>query len=53
MDYRPGFPALKAIRYLGYISIECWQGERALIVGDPETALPKTVDYLRNAWDAA
>lgn len=53
MDYRPGFAALKAIRYSGYISIECWQGERALIDGDPETALPETVDYLRALWESS
>jgi sugar phosphate isomerase/epimerase len=53
MDYRPGFAALKAIAYSGYISIECWSPEGAVIEGDPETALPETVRYLRSVWSSA
>jgi sugar phosphate isomerase/epimerase len=50
MDYRQGFAVLKAIAYSGYISIECWSPEGAVIEGDPEAALPETVRYLRSAW---
>ncbi|MBN1147996.1 MAG: sugar phosphate isomerase/epimerase [Anaerolineales bacterium] len=51
MDYRPGFVALKQIGYVGYISIECWTAQGvAAIEGDPETALPETVGYLREVW---
>jgi sugar phosphate isomerase/epimerase len=50
LDYRPGFAALKDIHYAGYISIECWQPEGAVIQGDPEVALPETVRYLRQVW---
>jgi hypothetical protein len=43
---------LKAIGYSGYISIECWTAKgEPLIEGDPETALPETVDYLRLTWE--
>jgi sugar phosphate isomerase/epimerase len=50
LDYRPGFAALKAIGYAGYISIECWSAAGAVIEGDPENALPETVRYLRSLW---
>jgi sugar phosphate isomerase/epimerase len=53
MDYHPGFAALKAIAYSGYISIECWSPEGAVIEGDPKAALPETVRYLRSAWSSA
>jgi sugar phosphate isomerase/epimerase len=54
MDYRPGFAALKEIGYAGYISIECWTAEgAAAIEGDPETALPAAVAYLRGVWEDA
>jgi sugar phosphate isomerase/epimerase len=53
LDYRPGFAALKAIPYTGYISIECWQPSGAVIQGDPEQALPETVRYLRQVWAEA
>ncbi len=53
MDYRPGFAALKGIPYQGFISIECWQASGAVIQGDPETALPETVRFLREKWAEA
>jgi sugar phosphate isomerase/epimerase len=53
MDYRPGFAAMKAISYNGFISIECWSSQGALIAGDPEQALPATVEYLRRVWQEA
>jgi sugar phosphate isomerase/epimerase len=54
MDYRPGFAALKEIGYSGFVSIECWTAEgAAAIEGDPETALPETVAYLREVWGVA
>jgi sugar phosphate isomerase/epimerase len=53
LDFRPGFTALKAIGYQGYISIECWSPTGAVIDGDPEIALPETVHYLRQIWDSA
>jgi sugar phosphate isomerase/epimerase len=54
MDYQAGFAALKDIRYAGYISIECWNAQGAAAIdGDPETALPETVSYLRSVWNEA
>jgi sugar phosphate isomerase/epimerase len=53
MDYRPGFAALKSIGYSGFISVECWSPQGALIAGDPEQALPETVEYLRRVWQDA
>lgn len=53
IDFRPGFAALKAIGYRGPISIECWSPQGAVIAGDPQEALPKTVAYLRSVWDSA
>lgn len=50
LDFRPGFAALKEINYQGYISIECWQPQGAVILGDPEQALPETVAFLRQTW---
>jgi len=50
MDFSPGFAALKEIDYPGYISIECWSAQGAVIEGDPEIALPETVELLRSVW---
>jgi sugar phosphate isomerase/epimerase len=52
LDFKPGFKALKEINYQGFISIECWQQEGAIIEGDARTALPETVHYLRSLWDS-
>lgn len=50
LDFKPGFKALKEIDYQGYISIECWSQEGAVIEGNPNSALPETVQHLQNLW---
>jgi len=42
-DFAPGFAALKAARFRGYMSLECG------VPGDPMVALPKSAEYLRAA----
>lgn len=53
LDFRTPFAALKAIAYDGYVSIECFSPGGPRIAGDPETALPATARFLRDAWAAA
>jgi sugar phosphate isomerase/epimerase len=48
LDFRTPFAALKALDYQGYLSIEC-----SRLSGDPATALPATVHFLRDQWDRA
>lgn len=50
LDFRPGFAALKALDYQGFISIECWSPQGPVIEGPPESALPETVRFLRSEW---
>jgi sugar phosphate isomerase/epimerase len=48
-DFRPGFAALKATGYDGWLGLEC-----SRIIGDDyDTAIRETVDFLRRKWDAA
>ena len=47
LDFRPGFRALKAIGYNGWLTIECG------VDGDYDDAIRATVDYLRAEWTAA
>jgi sugar phosphate isomerase/epimerase len=53
LNFQPGFAALKQIGYRSFVSIECWSPQGPLIDGDPATALPETVRFLRTAWNAA
>jgi sugar phosphate isomerase/epimerase len=48
LDFRPGFGALKDIGYPGWIELECRR-----LSGPATEVLPKSVDYLRNAWNRA
>ena len=43
-DLRPGFAALKAIGYDGYLGVECG------LLGDPKAALAEAVENVRRAW---
>jgi len=45
LDFRPGFRVLKAAGYAGWIEIECRK-----LTGPPESALPRSAAYLRQAW---
>lgn len=47
LDFRPGFGALKAVGYDGYLGIECQ------VDGPIEEALAGTVGLLRDSWAAA
>ena len=47
LDFTPGFTALKAIGYDGWVGIEC------RIVGPFDMALRATVEHVRSLWDAA
>ena len=47
LDFRPGFQALKAIGYDGYLAIEC------RIDGPYDDAIRESVTFLREAWEAA
>ncbi len=47
MDFATPLKALTDIGYDGYLSLECWQPEGAIILGDPEVALPATISFLR------
>lgn len=51
--FGPSFAALQEIGYDGYVTIECWLPAGAHIDGDPETAFPASIRYLREAWDHA
>lgn len=53
MDIIPAFRALQQIGYDGWVSMECYSPSGAYIEGDPETALPETVRYLRSHWAEA
>ncbi len=48
LDFRPGFQALKAAGYRGWLEIEC----RSLS-GRADEVLPKSADYLRKKWNEA
>ena len=47
LDFTPGFAALKAIGYDGWVGIEC------RIVGPFDEALRATVEHVRSLWEAA
>ena len=47
LDFGPGFRALKAIGYDGYLGIEC------RVDGPYDEAIRETVAFLRNEWEAA
>lgn len=47
LDFRPGFAALKAVGYDGFLGIEC------RVQGEKETALPVSMALLREWWEAA
>jgi sugar phosphate isomerase/epimerase len=47
LDFRPGFVALKAAGYDGYLGIEC------RISGPYDEALAESTALLRELWDAA
>lgn len=53
LDFRPPFAALKSINYRGFISIECWSPDGPKIAGEPNEALPKTVQYMHQIWNSA
>lgn len=48
LDFKPGFRALKAIGYQGWIEVECRQ-----LSGTAAEVLPKSVDYLMGTWKDA
>ena len=50
LDFRVPFAALAAIDYPGYVSFECWSPAGPRIEGDPDTALPESVRYMREVW---
>lgn len=47
LDLRPGFAALKAVGYDGYLGVECG------LLGDPEGALQEAAANVRRAWEEA
>lgn len=47
LDFTPGFAALKASGYDGYLGVEC------RVVGPFDQAIAETVAHLRRLWDAA
>lgn len=49
LDFGPPMRALSQMGYDGYVSLECWQPDGAIILGDPETALPATIKLLRDS----
>jgi sugar phosphate isomerase/epimerase len=53
LDFRTPFAALKATAYDGFFSIECWSPKGPKLSGDPEDVLPKSVQFLREQWNAA
>jgi sugar phosphate isomerase/epimerase len=53
LDFASPFSALQASGYGGYLSIECFSPGGPLVKGEPETALPETVRFLRAQWDRA
>lgn len=48
LNLQPGFRALKEIGYRGWIEVECRR-----LSGTATEVLPKSVDYLTNAWKNA
>jgi sugar phosphate isomerase/epimerase len=46
-DYRPGFRALKAHGFSGWLTIESSAST------DPESALARALDYITKQWDQA
>ncbi len=47
LDFRPGFRALKAGGYDGYLGVECG------LIGPPEDALREAATFLRKTWAEA
>ena len=47
-DFKPGFRALKAAGYAGWLEVECRK-----LSGPPDEVLPKSADYLRQTWHTA
>jgi sugar phosphate isomerase/epimerase len=47
LDFRPVFAALDRIGYRGYASLEC------RLSGDPESVLPRSVEFLRRQMQVA
>lgn len=47
LDFRPGFAALKAIGYDGWLGIEC------RVEGDYDTAIRESVEFIREEWEKA
>ena len=52
LDLTKPFAALHEIDYSGYVSIECFSPAGPRIEGDPETAFPESIRYLRDIWRA-
>ena len=50
LDLTKPFAALHEINYSGYVSIECFSPAGPRIEGDPETAFPESIRYLRDIW---
>ena len=48
LDFNPGFRALKAAGYAGWLEVECRK-----LSGPPDEVLPKSADYLRQTWRTA
>lgn len=53
LTFGPSFAVLQEIGYDGYVTIECWLPAGAHIDGDPETAFPESIRYMRDIWDRA
>jgi sugar phosphate isomerase/epimerase len=47
LDFRPGFAALKAIGYDGWLGIEC------RVEGDYDSAIRESVEFIRQEWEKA
>lgn len=53
MNFKPAFAALKQMSFSGFVSIECWSPDGPLLSGDPTDVLPRTVAFIRAAWENA
>lgn len=53
MDFRTPFAALRQIGFSGYLSIECWSPDGPRLSGDPLDVLPRSVQFIRTAWEDA
>lgn len=53
LDFASSFRSLQALGYDGYVSIECFSPGGPVIQGEPESALPETVRFLRAQWERA